>query len=429
MVNSLRQRKPLVLIPQHFGSLIFDRRTSRYLPFDREATEVFRDLVVTSADDLLNRTEGPNRERLRDFIEYFENADFLQVDGRLAAEVLDLSPPENHLSGPLALHLEVIGACNLTCTHCFAGTLPRNQNPLTLSEIDALNAELAAMGTYRLGLAGGEPLMRRDLFDIIDSATSHGLHPCLTTNGLLITDEIAREFGRRDLVWLNVSLDGANAATNDAVRGTGTFDEVIDRLKILGKYARFTIAFTITSQNAGEVEACAELARSVGAHTAVFRPLYPTGTALANLNLMPTFEQYVSALDRLDGHLQPNEELRGIDPFSPQHRIEKTADVTGNAGCGAANHVASISVQGNVNPCSFLGAAWDAGNIRERSFREIWHHGQKFRAMREMSGPGCEGGDGFAGGCRVRSMIYSGDVNKADPWQTAFVELKTRRAT
>ncbi len=92
--------------------------------------------------------------------------------------------------------------------------------------------------------------MRNDLFEIVDRATAHGLHPCLTTNGLLIDEEIARQFGRRELVWLNVSLDGATAESNDSVRGEGTFDQVLEKLKLLGRHARFTIAFTITSQNA-----------------------------------------------------------------------------------------------------------------------------------------------------------------------------------
>lgn len=422
MSLSLRHRQPLVLIPQHFGCMIFDRRTSRYQPFDEEATGVFQGLIDCPAAEYLAALPAVHRARFEDFIEFFERADFFGVDGRLAAERLLLTPPDDHLAGPLAVHLEIIGACNLTCTHCFAGALPRNDHPLSLQEIDVLCRDLAGMGAFRLGLTGGEPMLRKDLFDILDVATSHGLHPCLTTNGLMITEENAREFGRRDLVWLNVSLDGATAESNDAIRGEGTFDQVLEKLHLLGRYARFTIAFTITSQNAGEVEACASLARSVGAHTAVFRPMYPTGTGLSNMQLMPTFQQYSNALQQLDGCLEIDEDLHGIDPFSPQHRDELLADVTGNSGCGAANHVASISVQGDVNPCSFLGAEWDSGNIRQRSFREIWNEGQKFRAMRAMSGPGC-GSDAFSGGCRVRAQVYNGDVDAPDPWQTQFVQL------
>ena len=215
--------RSLVLTPQFFGSLLFDRHTSRYLPFDAEATRLLRRLVFEPVDAVL-----ATAPEALGFVDQLADAGYLDLEGHLAAEVLDLVPPSDHLAGPLAVHLEVIGACNLTCRHCFAGELPRNEHPLRIAEIDALAATLARMGCFRLGLTGGEPLMRRDLFDILDAAADHGLHPCLTTNGLLITEEIARQFGRRRLVWLNVSLDGATAATNDRIRGAGTFDRVLD---------------------------------------------------------------------------------------------------------------------------------------------------------------------------------------------------------
>ena len=77
------------------------------------------------------------------------------------------------------------------------------------------------MGCVRLGLKDGEPLARRDLFDIIDSATESGQPPCLTTNGLFIDEAIARAFGRRNLVWLNGSLDGASTRGTRQLRLLG----------------------------------------------------------------------------------------------------------------------------------------------------------------------------------------------------------------
>src|SRR5262249_32824961 len=156
----------------------------------------------------------------------------------------------DHLVGPLAVHLEVVAVCNLACTHCFAGVLPRNHHPLTLRELDGLFSDLAGLGSFRLGLTGREPLLRKDLVGILPSATGGGLHPCLTTNGLLITEEAARQLGKRDLVWLNVSLEGPDAETNDAVRGPGTFAAVLDRLAVLRRHARFTLAFTVMRTNA-----------------------------------------------------------------------------------------------------------------------------------------------------------------------------------
>jgi radical SAM protein with 4Fe4S-binding SPASM domain len=406
-------RNPLVLIPQFFGCLVFDRRMSRYLPFDAEATELLRRLEKESIDPVLaGISEAEEREAVLRFFRCFYERGFFSLDGRLAADVLEVDVPADHLVGPLAVHLEVVAACNLTCTHCFAGVLPRNHHPLGLRELDGLFGDLARLGSFRLGLTGGEPLLRKDLFDVLDAAAGHGLHPCLTTNGLLLTEEIARELGKRDLVWLNVSLEGPSAETNDAVRGPGTFAAVLEKLALLGRHARFTLAFTVLRTNAHLVRQCATLAYRVGAHTAVFRPLYPVGVARHHLELMPTFAQYSEALRSLATMDRPGADLNGLDPFSPQSRAETQPQVHTSPGCGAGRHVCSISVQGDVNPCSFLGPAFNAGNIRQTSFAAIWRQSQTFRRMRGRP----ETGAGFQGGCRARAQTFTGSVDGPDPW-------------
>ncbi|AKQ66556.1 Radical SAM, Pyruvate-formate lyase-activating enzyme like protein [Myxococcus hansupus] len=401
-----------MLIPQHFGALLFDRRSSRYLPFDADAADVLGRLTERPAHDVIDEASEASRDAVEGLVRHLSQKGYLRMDGRLAAARIDrAAPPADHLLGPLAVHLEVIGACNLTCSHCFAGELPRNQSPLSVKEMDGLFAQLAALGSFRLGLTGGEPLMRKDLLDILDAATGHGLHPCITTNALLIDERWARELGQRELVWLNVSLEGGNAVTNDAVRGAGVFDRVVEKLALLGQHARFTLAFTLTRNNVAEVEACVELARKVGAHTAVFRPLYPVGTAVKHPELMPTFEGYVDALERLE-HVEADSDLFAIDPFSPSAREALRGVVTQGPGCGAANTVASVSVQGNVNPCSFLGRAFEAGNIRARPFEDIWRDGQAFMRLRAQ-----QAGDRFTGGCRARAQFFNGSAFAEDPWQ------------
>ena len=414
---------PLVLIPQYFGSTVFDRSTSKYLPFDRETTDLLVRLQREPFDVVLAETQDDgHRNQLIRFFEDYYKLGFFTVDLKFAGSVLDVNVPSDHLVGPLALHLEIAAACNLKCTHCFAGELPRKEEPLTLKELDELFATLARLGTFRLGLTGGEPLLRRDLFEIIDLATGHGLHPCITTNGLLITEEIAREFGKRKLVWLNVSLEGATPQTNDLVRGKGTFDLVRDRLSLLSKHTRFTLAFTIMKTNLDEMRDCVELAYQVGADNAVFRPLYPVGIARHNLELMPSFAEYNDALNVLAGAQGDKQfELCSIDPFSPHTRQEAQASIYENYGCGAGNLVCSVSLSGDVNPCSFLGPEFAAANIRNTSFEDIWHNSQGFRNIRGLSA-----GDGeFNGGCRARALVLNGSINAPDPWITGQRKLKT----
>jgi radical SAM protein with 4Fe4S-binding SPASM domain len=417
---------PFVFVPQYFGASVFDRSSSKYLPFDHETGELLRRSAHTPFFQLVSEIKDRSkRQQARAFFSQFYDKGFFSTDGYFVGALLDAQPAADHLTGPLAVHLEVVAACNLTCSHCFAGVLPRKEKRLNLDEIERLFASMAAMGSFRLGLTGGEPLLRRDIFEIIDLACDYGLHPCITTNGLLITEEIARAFAKRKMVWLNVSLDGATAESNDRVRGSGTFERVIEKLKILGQYANFTIAFTIMRNNAEEVQACAELAEQLGAVTAVFRPLYPVGTATQHIaDLMPSFEQYSTALATLSAN---SDDARIIDPFSPLLRAETQAITNTNFGCGAANSVCSISVSGEVNPCSFLGSAFVSGTIRERSLEDIWHEGHTFQAMRNLPGGTA---DTFSGGCRARSLVLNGSVNAPDPWmQTSDAHIHPQAIT
>ena len=119
---------PLVLIPQHFGCLVFDRRTSRYMPFDREATDLLLALHCQAIDSVLAAIPpGDELDAATRFVGFFYECGFFGLDGRLAANVLIVNVPPDHLVGPLAVHLEIVGACNLTCSHCFAGKLPEPQ--------------------------------------------------------------------------------------------------------------------------------------------------------------------------------------------------------------------------------------------------------------------------------------------------------------
>jgi radical SAM protein with 4Fe4S-binding SPASM domain len=121
--------------------------------------------------------------------------------------------------------------------------------------------------------------------------------------------------------------------------------------------------------------------------------------------------------------------MRNIDPFSPQARQVTQSVVHQNYGCGAGNLVCSISVSGEVNPCSFLGPEYAAANIRDRSLAEIWHRSAGFRAIRELphSEPTSAHGNTatFGGGCRARALKLNGSINAPDPWIADHADMET----
>src|SRR5579862_5705512 len=92
-------RQPLVLIPQYFGCLVFERRTSRYLPFDREATTLLLRLCKETIGAVVASVAGEEREALLRFCDAFRQRGFFDLQGRMMADVLNVPVPEDHLAG------------------------------------------------------------------------------------------------------------------------------------------------------------------------------------------------------------------------------------------------------------------------------------------------------------------------------------------
>jgi [mycofactocin precursor peptide]-tyrosine decarboxylase / 3-amino-5-[(4-hydroxyphenyl)methyl]-4,4-dimethylpyrrolidin-2-one synthase len=142
------------------------------------------------------------------------------------------------------------------------------------------------------------------------------------------------------------------------------------------------------------------------------------GVARDHLELMPTFGQYTRALRDLGAMESPGADLRTLDPFGPETRAATQPTIHTSHTCGAGQHVCSVSVQGDVNPCSFLGPAHNAGNIRTSRFRDIWRSSQQMRRMRESAGE-------FRGGCRARAQTFAGSADAADPWFEEYEQGKS----
>jgi len=111
-------------------------------------------------------------------------------------------------------------ACNLRCKHCYASAGPRPR-PSELTTEEALRTvrKLADAGVTIIAFSGGEPLMRKDIFEVLGVARDYGIYTALATNGTLITREVARRLRELDICYVEISVDGANPETHDAFRG------------------------------------------------------------------------------------------------------------------------------------------------------------------------------------------------------------------
>src|ERR1700691_885438 len=126
------------------------------------------------------------------------------------------------LDAPICLTWELTYACNLSCVHCLSSSGRRDPRELSTEECKAVIDELERMQVFYVNIGGGEPTVRPDFWELVDYATAHHVGVKFSTNGVRIDAAVARKLGASDYVDVQISLDGATAEINDAVRGQGS---------------------------------------------------------------------------------------------------------------------------------------------------------------------------------------------------------------
>ncbi len=173
-------------------------------------------------------------------------------------------------TGPIKAEWEVINTCNAKCLTCLHWKEKPDSRILSTSEGKNLIQQLARSGLLNLYFTGGEPLLRKDLIELLAYAKKYGLSTALVTNALLLTERRAQELVNAKLDTIYISIDAAEADLNDEIRGlNGYFDlalTAIDNLKSMRRNAnpRILIKATISSKNVDQLVPLAELANTKG---------------------------------------------------------------------------------------------------------------------------------------------------------------------
>ena len=134
------------------------------------------------------------------------------------------------LDAPICLTWELTYACNLACLHCLSSSGRRDPDERDTEEAKALIREFERMQIFYVNIGGGEPTVRPDFWELLDYAVEHHVGVKFSTNGFRITKERAEKLAATDYIDVQISLDGATAEVNDAVRGQGTYDAAMKAL-------------------------------------------------------------------------------------------------------------------------------------------------------------------------------------------------------
>ena len=301
---------------------------------------------------------------------------------------------------PYHVLLELTYGCNLRCVMCYNPTHTAS-NELTLDEYLQLFDELMGLGTVQLTFTGGEVLARRDFWDIAHAARDRHFALRIFTNGTRVDAETARRFAALAPLSVEVSLYGGTGTTHDAVTARpGSFERTLEGIRHLQEAKVRVVAKALLTQlNKHEVSETLALIEDLGVYFKGFDPV--------------VFATHAGDEGPIDLRVNAKE----VATLLPWHLVDTEDLMTGDeyAMCSAGHDFASITPHGLVYPC--LSMRLPMGNIRERSFKDIWTKPEEalLSTVRDATWgdlPTCSGCDARAVCDRCPGLAYheGGDV-------------------
>ena len=350
--------------------------------------------------------------------------------------------------------------CNLECAHCYmsahGGADTRGE--LTTAECRRVMDEIASVNpNVFLILTGGEPLLRRDIWDVAGYAADKKFTTVFGTNGVLLREREAKLMRQHGVLGASISLDSTDRVKHDAFRRLpGAWDAAVRATRVLGDEGLdFSLHMSVTDWNVKDVPAMIDLARDLGAKVLNFFFLVRTGRGrdLTDIDAA-AYEEILTYLAKVPGAGQgPPSFVRRMlgmaeaaqpetfeDPWStpigradgllirakcaPHFRrilweLNPSSPLLKNyahGSCPAGKYYCRITPEGDVTPCPYMPVS--AGNLRATGFAELWRSAPVFGDLRDPKLGGRCGACEFSkvcGGCRCRAFATYGDYLAEDP--------------
>ncbi len=332
---------------------------------------------------------------------------------------------------------ELTEKCNLSCVHCrSASEMDSSEGLFTLEKARKFMDEIETFASPVIVLSGGEPLMRKDVFDIAEYGNSKGFRMCLATNGVLVNDEICKDIIDSGIKIVALSLDGSTKEIHDNFRNQeGAFDGVMKAAEYFRKHGiRFIINSSFTKRNQDDIPNVYRLAKKIGATAWYMFQIVPTGRGEEIMKELISKEDYEEILNWHYEMEREEEDILVRPTCAPQYyriwherskvegkdstRRNLCFSTGGGKGCIAAQKICLVTAMGDVYPCSYF--PMSAGNVFEQSFQKIWEESKLFNDIRSFKD--YEGKCGVCkylnvcGGCRARAYAVSGSYMKEEPF-------------
>ena len=332
--------------------------------------------------------------------------------------------------------------CNLKCMHCYIQAADRDfKGELTTAEARAFIDDLGELEIPVLLLSGGEPLLRKDFLELAKYTTDKKIRAVISTNGTLITKDVADNMASDGIQYVGVSLDGG-PETHNKFRGMpNAFERAIAGIRMsMDAGLRAGVRFTASQFNYKDLDEVINIVVDEGIPRFCMYHLVYAGrgreiaeqdiTKEQSRELMEylvdkTIELHDAGVDveilTTDNHADGVYIYNYILENAPERAGEVMELLKMHGGCSAGHKFSNVDNVGDVHACQFWGHK-TLGNVKERKFSEIWNDPQNafLRMMREKS-KHLKGKCGrckyntVCGGCRIRAETVHGDIWEEDP--------------
>jgi len=406
---------------ERFGGFYYSRRSRETIAFPLDYTDFLIETTRRPAGQVL----AEERDRYAAIRECWEQTgEQWQRDGILdparvcQARVVVNQPPPGVLGAPLATSFEITERCNLRCRHCY---VERDAKPLPAVSVAALErafAQLDGAGSPAITLSGGEPLLRQDVWDILDRARQHHLEIKFCTNANLVDAAAARRLVEYPIHTFSISLDGGTPESHDQMRGAGNFEQVARGVRALrdAGAAKIMLRVTVTASNLATLSDFAAVGDHWGVDAISFRPYRFNGAAIDS-TLLVARSTYDLAVRRLELGWQGR--CRGIFGQSLTTRAPGFAAYIPRFGCNGGHGTLAVKADGAVVACATVRMA-DDWNLEQHSLLDCWYRAPSIARWRQLQAPArcraCASLDLCGGGCRARALALRQGIDGPDPW-------------
>ncbi len=279
---------------------------------------------------------------------------------------------------PLAMHLDLTYRCNERCVHCYLTDRHSDAGEMSTGTITSLLDQLAQAGTLFLTISGGEPFLRRDLFEVLEHARRLRFDVRLKTNATMIGEAEAARVKSVGVREVQISVYSHRPDVHDAItKLPGSFARTVEGLRRLRSHGvAVTIAHVLMRENGPDVDGVRTLAGELGVLCTTDVTITPTidgdpailAHRLPAVQLLPIFRDRKFAGDPV--HSPP-------DPAAHQEALDMVPCGAGHTGC-------YITPRGDVYPCVQFPLA--CGNVRRESFQNIWRQSARLAEVRSIRG-------------------------------------------